>query len=115
MIPFLLMRTPFQRGPLHLYFEFDPLNLAESMGTGDSIRIDVDYSGSESVDDIKVYRRIAGDTDEWFNTPSTTAVDFNSSATVWSGAGAYEFYATARRVSSGLYDITSNTITLAVS
>jgi hypothetical protein len=38
----------------------------------------------------------------------------NGGGSVWIGAGTYNFYFKARRASTGLFDMTSNTITLVV-
>lgn len=114
---------PTTGAPLYIYF-LSTGNSAATINTGGSATVVVvyDYPG-EPTDyiDFFVDPPSAATATQWSNNQPAPAVDslgtsaaYSSSSSAWEGAGVYTFYCAARRTSTNLFDVISNTITLTV-
>jgi hypothetical protein len=122
MIPFLIVQgASSPPGPMVHFFP-GPL-YATTMTTASSILVTAQYNLSPgvSIDSISFQvQKNGGSFTQWKQsdfpaTESVTESDLWSSADAgFSGVGTYTFFAVARRVSTGLYDLTSNHINLTV-
>jgi hypothetical protein len=120
MIPFLFMRGS-AAGPFVAYIN-TPGTYNTSMGVGDSALIAIGYYNiGVFVNRANFYVRVGGVTTLWnFALPGTvdqftTGANYSASSSGWVGAETYEFWFEARRASTGVFDIISNTVTLIVS
>lgn len=123
MIPFLFIRSAepvLVSGPYITWFAGHLA--AHSMGTGDSVFVNVEYRNpGVHATGQAFYVRVNGTTTAWIPEQVFTADDdylsgalFSAASLGWVGAGSYELWSTFRRQSTGLFDLTSNIITLTV-
>ena len=122
MIPFMFLRSSTPYGSLTVYFP--GMLSAAAMGTGDSIVVTAQYTLNTGIfiDSISFQvSKDGGAPTQWKQsdfaaTESTLQSDtWNSADAGFSGAGTYSFFAIAKRVSTGAYDLYStNTILLTV-
>lgn len=94
-----------------------------TMTTAEGASVNVVYNRpGVAYEGIKFYVRKSGITTVWQGPtavpstvgPSYSGSTFNSSSAGWAGAGTYELWFVAKSTGTGLYDQTSNTLTLTV-